>query len=175
VWPCCCNDPRRYAYRATGRLETAEDAVQESFLLLYRALRQGREIESPRAWTLAVVRRQLTKSSTLPHNNADLLETLGVLETMPAGRYFESSTESEWTDATELFSVLTRREEEALLLRLEPLKYRQIAQHMGVTIGSVEKLLARALSKLQQAAKNKGLTKQTTRLNAERHVPKTLQ
>src|SRR5437870_5691448 len=49
----------RYAYRAIGSLETAEDVVQASFTELYRAILEGKAIASPRGWTLCVVRREI--------------------------------------------------------------------------------------------------------------------
>jgi RNA polymerase sigma factor (sigma-70 family) len=48
--------------------------------------------------------------------------------------------------------LLSRREEEVLLLRLEAMKYREIADHLGISMNSVNTLLARALRKLQKAA-----------------------
>ena len=54
-------------------------------------------------------------------------------------------------DIRNLLSVLSPREEEVLLLRLEALKYREIAEQLGISMNSVNTLLARALRKLQQA------------------------
>jgi RNA polymerase sigma-70 factor (ECF subfamily) len=45
------------AYRMLGSVSEAEDAVQEGFLRLHRALADGAEIESPRAYLTAVVTR----------------------------------------------------------------------------------------------------------------------
>jgi RNA polymerase sigma factor (sigma-70 family) len=50
-----------------------------------------------------------------------------------------------------LLSLLSRREEEVLLLRLEAMKYRKIADHLGISMNSVNTLLARALRKLHEA------------------------
>jgi RNA polymerase sigma factor (sigma-70 family) len=52
---------------------------------------------------------------------------------------------------SELLSVLSRREEEVLLLRLSALKYREIAERLGISGNSVNTLLARAIKKLQKA------------------------
>jgi RNA polymerase sigma factor (sigma-70 family) len=54
-------------------------------------------------------------------------------------------------DIRNLLSVLSPREEEVLLLRLEAMKYREIAEQLGIGVNSVNTLLARALRKLQQA------------------------
>jgi RNA polymerase sigma-70 factor (TIGR02957 family) len=45
------------AYRMLGSVSEAEDAVQEGFLRLHRAVSGGAEIESPRAYLTAVVTR----------------------------------------------------------------------------------------------------------------------
>jgi RNA polymerase sigma factor (sigma-70 family) len=47
--------------------------------------------------------------------------------------------------------LLSVREQEVLLLRLESMKYREIAAALGISINSVNTLLARALTKLQTA------------------------
>ena len=52
-------------------------------------------------------------------------------------------------DIRDLLSVLSPREEEVLLLRLDALKYREIADQLGISMNSVNALLARALRKLQ--------------------------
>jgi RNA polymerase sigma-70 factor (ECF subfamily) len=49
----------RYALRLTGRLDVAEDTVQECFLTLYKDLRAGRAIGNPKAWVLSVIRVQI--------------------------------------------------------------------------------------------------------------------
>jgi RNA polymerase sigma-70 factor (TIGR02957 family) len=51
--------PRTFtiAYRMLGSASEAEDVVQEALLRLHRALGRGERIESPAAWTAAVVTR----------------------------------------------------------------------------------------------------------------------
>ena len=58
----------------------------------------------------------------------------------------------------DLLGLLSRREEEVLLLRLEAMKYREIADHLGISMNSVNTLLARALRKLQTAAAQHAVT-----------------
>jgi RNA polymerase sigma-70 factor (ECF subfamily) len=45
------------AYRMTGSVSDAEDIAQEAFFRLERTRREGREVESPRAWLSAVTTR----------------------------------------------------------------------------------------------------------------------
>lgn len=137
----------RYALRTTANYELAEDLAQETFMQLYRALRTGKKIEHPKAWTVCVLRRAMSRcmQDRTPHEPFDELEIAG------------SSVNEAHTilDLRSLLSVLSPREKEVLLLRLEPLKYREISDQLGISINSVNTLLARALRKLQQATGQK--------------------
>jgi RNA polymerase sigma-70 factor (ECF subfamily) len=132
----------RYAWRATGDFGLAEDVVQEAFMALYRELRRGTEIHSPKAWALCVVRRQIGKTA-----RSRMWESLDAVQTLPAP---EPGVEAD--SVTELLAVLTPREEEVLLLRLSAMKYREIGAQLGISPNSVNTLLARAIRKLQKAA-----------------------
>ena len=140
----------RYAVRATGSLEVAEDLVQEAFMLLYRELRRGQSIENPKAWTFCVIRRLISKEVNTYRRTNALHEPLTVLDDLPAPG--DSHLRPQLDDVTRLFSVLTRREEEVTLLRMAALKYREIADQLGISPKSVSTLLARALRKLRKAA-----------------------
>jgi RNA polymerase sigma factor (sigma-70 family) len=133
----------RYVVGVTGSSNFAEDLVQDVFMQLYQILRSGKEIEHPKAWTLCVLRR-------------------AVLRQMQEGSRFEQLDEVEiaynclndGTDASvvqNLLRLLSPREQEVLLLRLEAMKYREIADRLGISMTSVNTLLARALQKLRKA------------------------
>jgi len=142
----------RYALQMTRSREAADDAVQEAFLALYRDLRAGKSIRDPRSWTFGAVRNQIRKrAEVLVHHPEDLY---------PIAAFDRFAAEPRWPDiaaatAGELdlkLSVLTGREREVVLLRLQSLKYREIAKQLGNSEKAVATLLARALNKLQQAA-----------------------
>jgi RNA polymerase sigma-70 factor (ECF subfamily) len=162
----------RYALRATGSLQVAEDLVQETFMLLYRAVREGQKIENPKGWTLCVVRRQIGKQMRRSWREVGLDESMDVLETLPAGRVDPAEFEDDRT--TRLFSVLTRREEEVILLRMQAMKYREIGAYLGISPNSVNTLLARALRKLQKAA-HKNAEGESVAHTLEKALSKTLQ
>ena len=133
----------RYALRTTENYAVAEELAQDTFMQLYQALRAGKTIEHPKAWTICVLRRTLNRQrrNHIPHEPLDGLQIAG-----PA------TTElTRFGDIRSLLSLLSPREEEVLLLRLEALKYREIAEQLGISVNSVNTLLARALHKLQQA------------------------
>jgi RNA polymerase sigma-70 factor (ECF subfamily) len=140
----------RYTCGLVKQRATAEEIVQETFLDLYRALRAGNHIEYPKAWSMCVARRKAMDVSRQPFGSERLHETLESPEL--AG---------DWVAAAELtidcdrvrahMDLLSVREQEVLLLRLESMKYREIAAALGISINSVNTLLARALTKLQTA------------------------
>jgi RNA polymerase sigma factor (sigma-70 family) len=78
-------------------------------------------------------------------------------------------------DFARLLSRLTPREEEVLMLRMESLKYREIARALGISQNTVNSLLARALRKLHEALQPPGRPLALTAGRGAKHVLKTLQ
>jgi RNA polymerase sigma-70 factor (ECF subfamily) len=140
----------RYCLRATRNFEVAEDLVQEAFMLLYREVRSGTQVDNPKAWTFCVIRRLISKQIRTWSKTA-LIEPLSVLDDFPVNLKSTAPSEFGSDDVTKLFSVLTRREEEVTLLRMAALKYREIADRLGISPKTVNTLLARALRKMQKA------------------------
>ncbi len=146
----------RYAWRATGSVELAEEVVQEAFLEFCRAARAGARIANPKAWILCVIRHQVSKRLSQEKDSGIVIgslddprfphpDCLGQVDAAAA-------LDLELDDVTRLFLVLSRREEEVVLLRIEGLKYREIASHLGIAPKTVGTLLGRALRKLRAAA-----------------------
>jgi len=162
----------RYAFRVAGSTELAEDAVQETFMLLYRELCQGKRIENCKGWTVCVLRRELNRrvrSHSLVSN-----EPLDVLDAMPAVVSCHTRVEADLDDVSRLLYVLTKREEEVVLLRMGAMKYREIAEQLSISPKSVNTLLARALRKLRMASKIRS-REQALPNYVGSYTPKTLQ
>lgn len=159
----------RYAYRISGRLDGAQDDVQEAFLLLYRSLVRGVVIENPKAWTLKVTRRQSTKRNRISREEGlhIPLDDAGNAPELSAPPDLDALL---FGDVLQSFRVLSAREEEVLILRMESLKYREIAARLGISANSVTTLLSRALKKLRVAAARMPDTSDAR----EDHVRKTL-
>lgn len=136
----------RYAIRTTENYEVAEDLAQDTFIELYQALRAGKNIEHPKAWTLCVLRRAVSRQMK-DRTHFEQLEEGQVAGEPPK----DMSGFFELDEIRTLLSVLSPREEEVLLLRLEAMKYKEIADQLGISMNSVNTLLARALRKLQEA------------------------
>jgi RNA polymerase sigma-70 factor (ECF subfamily) len=138
----------RYAYGLTRSQSAAEDLVQEAFLLLYCELRKGTEIRNARGWLLGVVSK---KAARLRRDAKRWSHDQIALETATAPNSQPDTFESEPTrdDVLASLGVLTVRESEVLLLRLQSLKYREIAEQLGISAKSVATLLARAVTKVR--------------------------
>jgi RNA polymerase sigma factor (sigma-70 family) len=138
----------RYARRLTGSADTAQDLVQEAFLALYREWREGREVQYVNGWLFSVVRYQAQKLDRARRRHPEDLDPDGDLDLFPSpdGPIFQSDR----SDVAKLLDVLSERERDVLLLRLESLKYREIGAQLGISVKSVGTLLARALGKLRE-------------------------
>ncbi|MFN7999111.1 MAG: sigma-70 family RNA polymerase sigma factor [Bryobacteraceae bacterium] len=163
----------RYAYRLSGRQEIAEDCVQETFLRLYKELCAGKTVENPKGWSLAVIRVQVRIRMAKLRTEAAGGDLTNSLEQIPDPSEAQD-VESPEEVLRQLCTVLTKREEEVLFLRLAEMKYKEIATVLGISSSSVNTLLARALRKLQQSwTRQAGL--RTAANHAESIFPKTLQ
>jgi RNA polymerase sigma-70 factor (ECF subfamily) len=136
----------RYAARLTGQRASAEEIVQDTFLDLYKALRAGQTVRQPKAWTMAVVRHKASDCRRQPW-----LEPLDGDHDVTADWSDDVHTAIDCQRVRTHLCLLSVREEEVLMLRLQSLKYREIAESLGISINSVNTLLARALEKMQNA------------------------
>jgi RNA polymerase sigma-70 factor (ECF subfamily) len=152
----------RYALRTTASYELAEDLAQDTFMQLYQALRAGKRIDHPKAWTICVLRRAMNRQM----KDRNLHEQLNEAD-FPG----EPSKEiSRFAEIRGLLSLLSPREEEVLLLRLEAFKYREIADQLGISMNSVNTLLARALRKLQEAKPQQRTNEERTTIHANKPI-----
>ena len=140
----CYTQLVRYAVRSVAKHDVAEDLVQDAFMQLYGALRSGKCIHYPKAWAMCVLRRAVNRHDQERFNQ----EQFEDYEHIPNSDH-EPACLSLIAD---FLGVLSRREEEVLLLRLEAMKYREIADQLGISMNSVNTFLARALQKLKKVA-----------------------
>ena len=104
-----------------------------------------------------MVRRQIGRQRRSIGRDLGLHDPLEVLEYLPEGRLEPRLPEPEPDEASRLLALLTPREGEVMLLRMQAMKYREIAAHLGISPNSVSTLLSRALRKLQKAVSDKSV------------------
>ena len=126
LFDCCYMQLVRYAFRSVIDQDLAEDLVQDAFMLLYGALRSGKCIHCPKAWTMSVPRRAVNQVR-FDHEQLEDYECIPTLDHEPACLSL----------IADYLCVLSRREEEVLLLRLGAMKYREIADQLGISMNSV--------------------------------------
>lgn len=136
----------RYASRLASDAALGEDVVQEAFVALYRELARGRRIANPRAWLLCVTRREVHRQMRA-RLRAGHPETAEILELLSPPQ--DPVAEFEADEIARSLSCLSVREEEVLLMRLEAMKYQEIAAELGITVNTVGTLVLRAIRKLQ--------------------------
>jgi RNA polymerase sigma-70 factor, ECF subfamily len=131
----------------------AQEAAQEVFLRLYAALRKGEAIENPRAWIFRVAHnlglkiraRQNTESPFDP----ELGERLAPTPDTPESELLERERMMRFHQAVEGLSEQQRR---CLFLRMEGLRYPEIASALGIGASTVGEFLRRAVARLKKEA-----------------------
>lgn len=144
----------RYAHGLVGRREIAEDMVQDAFVKLHA---HWDEVENPRAWLFRCV-RNLSLSHIRDHkretsmdddrdiqsSQPDPGQTLGKLEAMGTLRMLVAELQE---DDRELISLKYH----------EGLKYEQISQRTGLSVGNVGYKLHHALKHLADSLRRMGV------------------
>lgn len=136
----------RYLTRRLGDADWAEEVAQETFV---RALRQE-VIMNERAWLFAVatnlVRDEARKDARRRRHLALLAEQERGAAHEPEITTLERAQEAAL--ARRAVDALAERDRLALLMREEGLDYHEIAEALGLSVGSVGTTLARARRRL---------------------------
>jgi RNA polymerase sigma-70 factor, ECF subfamily len=129
----------------------AEEIVQEVFLALFSHLQKDKKRTNLRGWLFRVAH-----NLTLKQRNAERRAVV-ITTDIDALPYPDLSPE-EWAAGNQtqqrLFSVLRALPEQdrrCLYLRAEGLRYREIAEVLGISLGSVAASLERSLARFQRA------------------------
>src|SRR5919112_4057950 len=139
----------RYLTRLLGDRDWAEEVAQETFM---RALRQE-SITNERAWLFAVatnlVRDEARKDSRRRRHLQLLWEQERESVVEPEPTTLERAQEAAL--ARRAVEALAERDRLALLMREEGLDYPEIAEALGLSVGSIGTTLSRARRRLVEA------------------------
>ena len=143
----------QYLVAVFGNAAEAEDLTQDAFLQLYKALQGGQTIRNVRFWVfrvahnLAINRRKHDQFiAPLSADSWDELERL-----LPDSGLNPEQIILHREKFERLFNGLKRlsiQERQALYLRAEGFKYREIAEIMNIAAPTVGEYLQRAIKKL---------------------------
>jgi RNA polymerase sigma-70 factor (ECF subfamily) len=138
----------RYLTRRLGDRDWAEEVAQETFV---RALRQD-HIVNERSWLFAVatnlVRDDARKEARRRRHLALLAEEQRDAQVEAPDVSMERALDA--ADARRALEALAERDRQALLLKEEGLDYTEIAEILGVAVGSVGTTLSRARRRLAE-------------------------
>jgi RNA polymerase sigma-70 factor (ECF subfamily) len=129
----------------------AQEATQEVFLRLYSALKRNEPIENRRAWVVRVAHNlglkiRAQQASQTPFS-PDIELRLAGLDLNPEQDLLERERLTRFHRAVENLSDQQRR---CLHLRLEGLRYPEIAAVLGISASAVGEFLRRAIVRLRK-------------------------
>jgi RNA polymerase sigma-70 factor, ECF subfamily len=159
-----CDDIYRYARSLLGNEADAEDATQEVLLRLWKNLPKVRLFHA-RAWILSTTRHycldQLRRRS---HRATPMLVGDEILDEQPDEGAFDPSGAADTTFRLEQARAALLKLPETLrsvfvLYEVNGLRYREIAETLGIPINTVKVHLSRARSKLLKLTKEELWTK----------------
>lgn len=133
----------RFAWRLSGSREDAEDLTQQTFLIAQRKLHQLQEPAAVRSWLCTILRHHFLRSLDRP---------IASLEAVPEPDNGHSAPDD--FDSEGLQSALNELPEEfrtvLVLFYFGEFSYKQIAEQLGVPLGTVMSRLARGREQLKQ-------------------------
>jgi RNA polymerase sigma-70 factor (ECF subfamily) len=127
----------------------AQDVAQDSFVRLYETLYRGATVENARAWLLKVahnlaVNAVTSKDFASSEPSASEPTTAHTAEDQLIEEERRKRLRAE-------ISHLSTQQKACLELRAQGLRYREIAEIMGISPSSVGEFLRRAISRLREA------------------------
>lgn len=147
----------RYVMSFGLPIADGEDIVQEVFLALFRHLQQGRSRRNLRAWAFRVAHNQALKRrgqvragvQQLPDEGTPAADS--VPDTSPSPED-QAAGNQRRQRVLAVVSALPEQDRRCLTLRAEGLRYREIAEVLGISLGAVSLSLERSLARLARAA-----------------------
>ena len=145
----------RYILSFGLTLHDGEDVVQEVFLALFRHLQMGRSRKDLRAWIFRVghnlaLKRCISRSKSEKLIECDALVLEQCTDPQPDPEQ-DFAFRQRQQHLLNVVRAMPEHDERCLRLRAEGLKYREIAQVLGISLGSVSIALTRSLARLQRA------------------------
>jgi RNA polymerase sigma-70 factor, ECF subfamily len=133
-----------------------EEIIQESFLLLFQHLRHGKSRENLRGWIFRVARNLALKQRAA--NQLHQRRIVEFNEASPDQHADRNANPEEQLQSSRrqkrllaVVHALPEQDQSCLAMRAEGLRYREIAEALGISLGSVAASLARSLGRLSRA------------------------
>jgi RNA polymerase sigma-70 factor (ECF subfamily) len=142
----------RYAYGFGLPVQDAEEIVQEVFLALFQHLQRGKSRENLPGWVFRVAHNLALKRRASLNPGSDLAQEADVFADPAPSPEDQSASNQTQRRLLAVFHALPEQDRRCLALRAEGLRYREIGQVLGVSLGAVSLSLSRSLVRLTNAA-----------------------
>jgi RNA polymerase sigma-70 factor (ECF subfamily) len=145
----------RYALSFGLSVDDGEEIIQDVFLSLYRHLQLGRSRKNLRGWLFRVVHNLALKHRLAARRVRETLHSDG--SSMEKQVDLAPNPEEQLAAAQRndrlraVLQALPERDQSCLRLRAEGLRYREIADVLGMSLGAVSVSLTRSLARLERA------------------------
>ena len=139
----------RYLLPVAGSAGDAEDLTQETFIRLFLHLRKGHQIDNLRAWLFRVAHNLAVDLNRRPDRGwTGSQDFLQQVETHCDPQPDVERNILVREEQQRLLASLSPQERRCMELRTEGLRYREIAEVLGIRIPTVQTILGRAVQKL---------------------------
>jgi RNA polymerase sigma-70 factor (ECF subfamily) len=132
----------------------AEEIVQEVFLALFQHLRQNKSRANLQGWIFKVAHNTALRHRLRARRHADRFSyapDLSTAEDLHPGPEESLAARQRQQRLLAVVSALPEQDQCCLSLRAEGLRYREIAEVLGISLGSVAASLEKSLSRLARA------------------------
>lgn len=147
----CGKDLGSYFARRHGGMDVAADLVQESFLQLAKRVREGQQIDSPRAYLFGIA-RNVSLAFMRKHPREESLEE------QKAEPVMEEEEDGRAEEALQVIAEMPELQREILDLRFtHGLSYAEVASVLNIPVGTVRSRLHYAIGELRQRLEGKNL------------------
>jgi RNA polymerase sigma-70 factor, ECF subfamily len=145
----------RYVLSLGVQAHDGEDIIQEVFLALFRHLQLGRSRQNLRGWVFRVAHNLALKNRNGRQKQQARMEpdsSLVEIQLDPATNPEEQLAEIQRRrQLLAVVQALPEQDQWCLYLRAEGLRYREISEALGMSLGAVSNSLARAIERLERA------------------------
>lgn len=141
----------RYIYRLTGDSASAEDILQEVFLIIYRKILWLENPKLFRAWTYRIASREAFKFLKREKRWTEQIRDEKVLETIPFKSEEEIYEPELIKEIPKLISEISPASRAVLILHyLDEMSLSETAEILDISLGTAKSRLAYGLKKLRQ-------------------------
>jgi RNA polymerase sigma-70 factor (ECF subfamily) len=138
----------RYLLSFGLSVQDGEEIIQEVFLALFQHLKRGKPRDNLRGWVFRVGHNLALKLRQRPGGRTTEAEEISIDEGPDPEQQALDNQRQQLMSA--VIRALPRQDRACLALRAEGIRYREIAEILGVSLGTVALSLGRSLAKLSR-------------------------